>query len=81
LPRAVEEQIHASEHFFCPLDSKKFRDEFGHTPVSVEEKIPWRCKRLIIGTVVQQTSAGAFSLRSFAREMSDIVDPLPEFGK
>jgi hypothetical protein len=30
--------------------SKKFRDEFGHTPVSVEEKIPWRCKRLIIGT-------------------------------
>jgi hypothetical protein len=30
--------------------SKKFRDEFGHTPVSVDEKIPWRCKRLIIGT-------------------------------
>jgi hypothetical protein len=30
--------------------SKKFRDEFGHTPVSVEEKIPWRCRRLIIGT-------------------------------
>src|SRR5215467_8733931 len=30
--------------------SKKFRDEFGHTPVSLEEKIPWRCRRLIIGT-------------------------------
>jgi hypothetical protein len=30
--------------------SKKFRDEFGHTPVSIEEKIPWRCRRLIIGT-------------------------------
>jgi hypothetical protein len=30
--------------------SKKFRDEFGHTPVSVEEKIPWQCRRLIIGT-------------------------------
>ncbi len=30
--------------------SKKFRDEFGHTPVSVQEKIPWRCRRLIIGT-------------------------------
>ena len=30
--------------------SKKFRDEFGHTPVSVEERIPWRCRRLIIGT-------------------------------
>src|SRR5262249_53331807 len=30
--------------------SKKFRDEFGHTPVSIEEKIPWKCRRLIIGT-------------------------------
>jgi hypothetical protein len=30
--------------------SKKFRDEFGHTPVSMEEKIPWRCRRLVIGT-------------------------------
>src|SRR5215510_9922715 len=30
--------------------SKKFRDEFGHTPVSVNEKIPWQCRRLIIGT-------------------------------
>ena len=30
--------------------SKKFRDQFGHTPVSVEEDIPWKCRRLIIGT-------------------------------
>ena len=30
--------------------SKKFREEFGHTPVSVEEKVPWKCRRLIIGT-------------------------------
>ena len=30
--------------------SKKCREEFGHTPVSVEEKIPWKCRRLIIGT-------------------------------
>ena len=30
--------------------SKKFRDEFGYTPVSLEEKIPWKCHRLIIGT-------------------------------
>src|SRR5215472_9683066 len=30
--------------------SKKFREEFGHTPLSVEEEIPWRCRRLIIGT-------------------------------
>jgi hypothetical protein len=30
--------------------SEKFREEFGHTPLSVEEAIPWRCRRLVIGT-------------------------------
>jgi hypothetical protein len=30
--------------------SKKFRDSFGHTPLSVEEKIPWKCRRLVVGT-------------------------------
>jgi hypothetical protein len=30
--------------------SKKFRTEFGHTPLSVEEDIPWKCARLVIGT-------------------------------
>ncbi len=30
--------------------SKKFRDEFGHTPLSVEEKIPWKCRCLVVGT-------------------------------
>jgi len=30
--------------------SKKFRDEFGHTPLSIEEDIPWKCRRLVIGT-------------------------------
>jgi hypothetical protein len=30
--------------------SKKFRDAFGHTPLSLKENIPWRCSRLIIGT-------------------------------
>src|ERR1700724_3681569 len=30
--------------------SKKFRGAFGHTPLSVEEKIPWKCQRLVIGT-------------------------------
>ncbi len=30
--------------------SKQFRDEFGHTPLSTAEKIPWTCKRLVIGT-------------------------------
>ena len=30
--------------------SKKFRGEFGHTPLSAEERIPWTCRRLVIGT-------------------------------
>ena len=30
--------------------SKKFREDFGHTPLSVEEDIPWKCHRLVVGT-------------------------------
>jgi hypothetical protein len=30
--------------------SKPFRDAFGHTPLSVEEDIPWDCRRLVVGT-------------------------------
>jgi hypothetical protein len=30
--------------------SKKFRETFGHTPLSVQENIPWKCTRLVIGT-------------------------------
>jgi hypothetical protein len=30
--------------------SKKFRADFGHTPLSAHEEIPWNCRRLVIGT-------------------------------
>src|SRR5215472_13879805 len=30
--------------------SKKFRQAYGHTPLSMEEEIPWKCTRLVIGT-------------------------------
>jgi hypothetical protein len=30
--------------------SKKFREAFGHTPLSVKEDIPWKCRRLVVGT-------------------------------
>lgn len=30
--------------------SKPYRDRFGHTPLSADEKIPWPKGRLIIGT-------------------------------
>ncbi len=47
--------------------SKKFRDEFGHTPLSVEEKIPWKCRCLVVGTgtgalpVMEEVIAGPFA--------------------
>ncbi len=30
--------------------SKQFSDAFGHTPLSIEEKIPWKCRQLVIGS-------------------------------
>jgi hypothetical protein len=30
--------------------SKKYRDKFGHTPLSADEELPWGGPRLIIGT-------------------------------
>jgi len=30
--------------------SKQFREEFGHTPLSLEENIPWKCHQLVIGS-------------------------------
>jgi hypothetical protein len=30
--------------------SRPLRDRYGHTPLSLLEPIPWRCRRLIVGT-------------------------------
>ena len=30
--------------------SKQFREQFGHTPLSIEENVPWKCSQLVIGT-------------------------------
>ena len=30
--------------------SKRLRDRYGHTPLSLLEPIPWQCRRLIVGT-------------------------------
>ena len=32
--------------------SKQFRDAFGHTPLSLAEEVPWKCRRLVVGTGV-----------------------------
>jgi len=30
--------------------SRPLRDQYGHTPLSLLEPIPWGCRRLIVGT-------------------------------
>jgi hypothetical protein len=30
--------------------SKKYSNMFGHTPLSSDENVPWKCRRLVIGT-------------------------------
>jgi hypothetical protein len=38
--------------------SKKFRDDFGHTPLSIAEDIPWKCRQLVVGTGAFRPIAG-----------------------
>jgi hypothetical protein len=30
--------------------SKPFRASYGHTPLTMAEEIPWKCRRLVVGT-------------------------------
>jgi hypothetical protein len=30
--------------------SKPFRPQYGHTPLSLAEDIPWKCRRLVVGS-------------------------------
>jgi hypothetical protein len=34
--------------------SKKFCEDYGHTPLSVEEDIPWKCHRFVVGTGAEE---------------------------
>ena len=58
--------------------SKPFRDAFGHTPLSVEEDIPWNCRRLVVGTgaegalpVMDRGEAGSGTSQGGAAHPSD----------
>ena len=44
--------------------SRKFRGASGHTPLSVAEDIPWRCRRLVVGT----GAAGALPVMQQVRD-------------
>jgi len=60
--------------------SKKFRDEFGHTPISIEEKIPWKCCQLIIGNGVYGALPLIDALKRKAEErgVELIILPTPQ---
>ena len=60
--------------------SKKFRDEFGHTPLSIEEDIPWKCRRLVIGTGAygRLPVMGAVKLEAKRRHVELVIVPTSE---
>lgn len=47
--------------------SKHFREQFGHTPLSTGEDIPWKCRQLVIGT-------GAYGRLPVMQEVRDKVE-------
>jgi hypothetical protein len=47
--------------------SKAFRDRFGHTPLSLEEDIPWDCERLVVGTGARSAMPVMKAVRREAR--------------
>ena len=46
--------------------SRQFRGAYGHTPLSAAEDIPWRCRRLVIGTGAE----GALPVMKEVREQA-----------
>jgi hypothetical protein len=57
--------------------SRKFRGAFGHTPLSAEEDIPWRCRRLVIGTGVEGALPVMQQVRDEARRRKVDLVVLP----
>ena len=47
--------------------SKRYRDEYAHTPLSVRERIPWGGSRLIVGT----GASGSLPIMPAVREEAD----------
>ena len=60
--------------------SRTFRDGYGHTPLSIAEDIPWRCRRLVIGTGADGALPVMQEVRDEARrrEIDLVVLPTPE---
>lgn len=57
--------------------SRKFRDNYGHTPLSIAEDIPWRCRRLVIGTGAHGALPVMQEVRDEARRLEIDLVVLP----
>ena len=60
--------------------SKKRREDFGHTPLTADEEIPWDGKRLWIGTGAHGSLPVAEDIRRSARRrgVELLIKPTPE---
>jgi len=65
---------------------KKFREAFGHTPLSLEEGIAWKCRRLVVGTgtgalpVMKEVQAKA-KRRKIELLVLPTAEAIPEFKR
>jgi hypothetical protein len=57
--------------------SKALRDQFGHTPLSVAEDIPWGGRRLIVGTGADGKLPIAAEVYAEAERRGVRIDALP----
>ena len=57
--------------------SKALRDQFGHTPLSVAEDIPWGGRRLIVGTGTDGKLPIAPEVYAEAERRGVRIDALP----
>lgn len=61
-------------------ESKKYCGKFGHTPLSTNENIPWKCRRLIVGTGHSSALPVMKEVREIARskDVELVVRSTPE---
>ncbi len=60
--------------------SKRLRSTYGHTPLSLEEDIPWKCLRLVVGTGMSGAMPVVRELQQEAekRKIELVILPTPD---
>ena len=60
--------------------SRKIKGQFGHTPLSLAENIPWNCKRLVIGSGMYGSLPVMKEVHDKAKELNVVllINPPPQ---